>query len=74
MGEIDAAKTQIYYYVNGGRFAYRRRFVIPRVGDEVRLNGVCYKVGLVVWIEDQKPDYDNHVAIELTATPEQKAK
>lgn len=56
--------TQIYYYVNGERYAYRARPCIPRVGDEVRLNNICYKVVLVVWIEDQKRGED-HVAIEL---------
>jgi len=61
----DANGTQIYYYVNGERYAYRRRNQIPRIGDEVRLNNAIYKVALVVWIEDQKPDYNNHVAIEL---------
>lgn len=64
--------TQIYYYVNGERYAYRTRHQIPRVGDEVRLNSVCYKVSLVVWVEDQKPDYHNHVAINLDEPPSPK--
>lgn len=55
---------QIYYYVNNERFAYRNRPCIPRVGDEVRLNNTCYKVALVVWIEDQKRG-EEHVAIQL---------
>lgn len=58
-------KTQIFYYIDNVRYASRTRELIPRRGDEVRLNGICYKVALVVWIEDQKPDYNNHVAIEL---------
>jgi hypothetical protein len=71
---IELRPTEIYYYVNRGRYASRTRLQIPRIGDEVRLKGVCYKVVLVVWVEDQNPDYNNHVAIELQAPEEQKAK
>jgi hypothetical protein len=28
---------------------------VPRVGDEVRLSGVCYPVTRVTWIEDEGP-------------------
>jgi hypothetical protein len=35
---------------------------VPRLGDLVRFNGVCYIVKLVVWIEDDELE---HVAIEI---------
>jgi hypothetical protein len=61
----EPTRTQIYYYVDNEPYAYRTRWAIPRVGDEVRFHGICYKVLLVVWIEDEKCDSENHIAIEL---------
>lgn len=44
---------EIWYYLNGVRYASRRSNFIPRVGDEVRLNTGLFTVVRVVWIEDE---------------------
>jgi hypothetical protein len=68
------AKENIYYYLNNERYAFRSRYHVPRAGDEVRLSGTCYKVMLVVWVEDQKKPYDHHVAIALEPPKKSAAK
>lgn len=44
---------KINYYLNNEDFAVRYSTHVPRQGDEVRVNGVCYVVDLVVWYEDE---------------------
>ncbi|MGO2711581.1 hypothetical protein [Pseudomonas helleri] len=50
------SEITISYYLDNRLVANRYRGPVPRVGDEVRVNGACYPVILVVWIEDEGPD------------------
>ena len=45
----------ISYYLDNELAAVRYRGAVPRIGDEVRIKGICYPVILVVWIEDEGP-------------------
>lgn len=45
-------KIEIRYYLKNEIFAARHSHCIPRIGDEVRFERICYKIIKVVWIED----------------------
>lgn len=55
----------IKYYLEGVKFAARRRDAVPRKDDLVRFYGQGYRVKTVVWVEDEK---EGSVAISIEKT------
>ena len=46
-------------------FAQRRKRLVPRIGDEIRFNNVCYTVDKIIWVEDE-PDVCDRVHLLIS--------
>ena len=46
----------ITYFRRGSMYAFRRRVMVPRVGDFVRFGDEFCQVEMVVWVEPKEGD------------------
>jgi len=58
-------KIWIKYFLNNEVYAARSRRHVPRLGDQVRFNNICYTINMLIWVEDEM---DPYVVIDIRQT------
>lgn len=60
-------RIRLRYFIGSKLYTERLRLHIPRIGDEVRFDGVVYTILQLIWIEDLN-EANFHIALTIEKT------